>query len=72
MSFMNYLSEDYSDIIDMPHHEPTRKPRMPIGKRAAQFKAFIPFSGYMERIKEMGKNQRIEGDSYYVTDEEYR
>ena len=70
MSFINILSEDYSDIIDLPHHEPTRKPRMPRYKRAAQFKAFIPFSGFMEGIEKSIEKQKVEGESYYVTDEE--
>lgn len=70
MKFIDCSSEDYSDIIDLPHHEPTRKPRMPMRKRAAQFKAFIPFSGYMEEIKKIDEAYRAEGESYYVTVEE--
>lgn len=34
------MSEDYSDIIDLPHFEPKSHPRMPLSERAAQFAPF--------------------------------
>ncbi|MBR6002109.1 MAG: hypothetical protein IK045_04520 [Bacteroidales bacterium] len=34
------MKEDYSDIIDLPHFEPQRHPRMPLSERAAQFAPF--------------------------------
>lgn len=44
--------DNYDDIIDLPHYEPKYHPRMLPYKRAAQFSAFMPFSGYADLIKE--------------------
>ena len=44
----------YTDIIDLPHHEPDpiRHPRMSFTKRAAQFVPFAALSGYDEMVAE--------------------
>lgn len=34
------MNDDYSDIINLPHFEPHRHPRMPLAERAAQFAPF--------------------------------
>ena len=34
------MNDDYSDIINLPHFEPQRHPRMPLPERAAQFAPF--------------------------------
>ena len=44
--------DDYSDIINLPHHVSTRHPRMSMSMRAAQFSAFEALSGHSERIQE--------------------
>ena len=44
--------DDYSDIIDLPHHTSARHPRMDAGMRAAQFAPFAALTGYDEVIEE--------------------
>lgn len=42
----------YSDIIDLPHWEPSEKhPRMPLYNRAAQFAPFAALSGFDEMME---------------------
>ena len=38
-------AEIYSDIIDLPHHDSDRHPRMPRIDRAAQFAPFAALTG---------------------------
>ncbi len=53
---MNELySEDYSDIIHLPHHVSQRHPQMPIASRAAQFAPFAALTGYEAVIKETSR-----------------
>ena len=42
----------YDDIINLPHHESSIHPRMPIESRAAQFAPFAALSGHEEAISE--------------------
>ncbi len=42
----------YADIIDLPHHEPVTRPRMPLENRAAQFSAFDALAGFSDMIAE--------------------
>ncbi len=45
--------DDYADIMDLPHKEPSyRHPRMPLIKRAAQFKPFAALRGLEAQIAE--------------------
>ena len=45
----------YRDIINLPHHEPTTRPRMSRQNRAAQFSAFAALDGYDEEIDETAR-----------------
>ena len=64
------IDEEYSDIINLPHHiSPTRK-RMSIHDRAAQFSPFAALTGYDDEIDEAG---RLTDDRLYIDfDEEKR
>ena len=42
----------YDDIIDLPHHEPTTRPRMAMENRAAQFSPFAALTGYDDATRE--------------------
>ena len=49
------FSEDYSDIINLPHHVSRNHPPMPMMNRAAQFAPFAALTGYEEVIQETGR-----------------
>lgn len=42
----------YDDIINLPHPEPTIRPRMAMENRAAQFSPFAALTGYDEATRE--------------------
>lgn len=44
--------DDYSDIINMPHHVSKTHPQMPMSNRAAQFSPFAALTGYESAIKD--------------------
>ncbi|MBP5360442.1 MAG: hypothetical protein J6129_03035 [Bacteroidaceae bacterium] len=50
------MSDEYSDIINLPHHESTRYPRMSLHDRAAQFAPFAALNGHSEAISEAEDN----------------
>ena len=52
--------DDYSDIIDLPHHTSARHPRMDAEMRAAQFAPFAALTGYDEVIEETALHRRAE------------
>lgn len=45
----------YSDIIDLPHHVSTKRPRMSMQDRAAQFSPFAALTGYDAAVKEAAR-----------------
>ena len=49
---MNNDVHRYDDIIDLPHHEPTTRPRMAMENRAAQFSPFAALTGYDDATRE--------------------
>lgn len=53
---------DYDDIIDLPHHVSTTRPRMSRLDRAAQFAPFAALTGYGAAIKEKARltDERVE------------
>lgn len=52
----------YDDIINLPHHESKKHPRMSNEARAAQFAPFAALTGYDDAIKETARltSKRIE------------
>ena len=48
-------SEDYSNIINLPHHVSQNHPPMPMMNRAAQFAPFAALTGYDAVILETGR-----------------
>ena len=46
---------DYDDIINLPHYEPKRHPRMSMMARAAQFAPFAAVAGHDAVIREEGR-----------------
>lgn len=47
--------DKYSDIIDLPHHDPNTRRRMSIEARSAQFAPFAALTGYKEKINETSR-----------------
>lgn len=56
--------ENYDDIINLPHHESTKHPRMSALNRAAQFSPFAALTGHEAAISETARltNIRLELD----------
>lgn len=49
------MSGEYEDIIHLPHHVSSKRPRMPMSDRAAQFSPFAALTGYDDAIRETGR-----------------
>ena len=60
----NDCSSKYKDIIDLPHHQSLRKPRMAMIDRAAQFSPFAALTGHNDAIIETARltDRKIELD----------
>lgn len=52
--------DDYSDIIDLPHHTSLKHPRMAAEMRAAQFAPFAALTGFEETIEETAERQKAD------------
>lgn len=61
--------QDYSDIINLPHHVSKTHPRMKIGERAAQFSPFAALTGHNEAVKETARlvDQKLDLDENQTT-----
>lgn len=59
MVFMESEQEKYSDIINLPRHEPDedKHPRMSVYSRAAQFAPFAALTGFEESIEDAKNKQ---------------
>ena len=53
------MTNDYDDIINLPHDEPKHHPRMTMWSRAAQFAPFAALTGYKDAIKQSAKENEI-------------
>ncbi len=49
------MTTEYDDIINLPHFEPKKHPRMSMWNRAAQFAPFAALTGYGAAIQESGR-----------------
>lgn len=58
------MSQDYSDIINLPHHVSETRPHMSMRDRAAQFSPFAALTGYDAAVKETARltDQRADLD----------
>lgn len=61
------MTEDYSDIINHPHHVSHNHPQMPMYKRAAQFMPFAALKGYEETNR---PKEPLPNESYNVKPED--
>lgn len=51
------MSDNYEDIINLPHHVSKTRPQMSMQDRAAQFSPFAALSGYDQVIKETARRE---------------
>ncbi len=60
------MTEDYSDIINLPHHVSRNHPRMTMMARAAQFAPFAALTGYDAVINETARltDKQVELEEY--------
>lgn len=58
------MKNGYDDIINLPHHVSSTRPRMSMIDRAAQFSPFAALTGYDSAIKEASRltDEKIELD----------
>lgn len=63
------MSDDYKDIINLPHHVSSKRPQMPMLDRAAQFSPFAALTGYDDAIHETG---RLTDEKIDLSEEEKR
>ena len=48
------MNKNYNDIINLPHFESKKHPRMSLEARSAQFAPFAALTGYEDAVKEHG------------------
>lgn len=48
-------TDDYNDIMDLPHHVSANRPHMSVYDRAAQFSPFAALKGYNDEIDEAAR-----------------
>ena len=60
------MNDDYSDIINLPHHVSTHRPQMSMEARAAQFAPFAALTGYDDAVSETARYT----DCRHVLDED--
>ena len=53
------MTNEYDDIINLPHHVSKRHPQMSMWSRAAQFAPFSALTGYEDAIQDI-KEKNIE------------
>ncbi len=60
------MQGDYDDIINLPHHQSDKRPRMSLYDRAVQFAPFSALTGHDDAIKETARltDKKIELDDY--------
>lgn len=49
------MNDTYDDIINLPHPDSRKHPRMPMRSRAAQFAPFAALTGHGAAINQAGK-----------------
>ena len=50
------MTDQYEDIINLPHHVSDRHPRMSMEDRAAQFAPFAALTGHADAIRQTARS----------------
>ena len=56
------MTDSYDDIINLPHYEPKRHPRMAVENRAGQFAPFAALTGHAGAIRETARLTDAQAD----------
>ncbi len=54
------MTDNYEDILHLPHHVSTKHPQMSLMDRAAQFAPFAALTGHTAAIKETERRVELE------------
>lgn len=62
------MTDNYKDIINLPHFVSKTRPRMTVYNRAAQFSPFAALTGYEEAVRETARftDEKAELDEYHI------
>ncbi len=62
------MTDNYKDIINLPHPTSKTRPRMSVYNRAAQFSPFAALTGYDEAVRETARytEEKTELDEYQI------
>lgn len=68
------MNDDYTDIIDMPHHTSANHSSMSNLDRAAQFSSFAALTGYEQAVEEAARltDGRLELSQEEINDLNYK
>lgn len=53
------MSDNYADIINLPHHVSKRHRQMPLEERAAQFAPFAALEGHAAAVRSTAQRVRL-------------
>ena len=65
------MTDNYDDIINLPHHVSKRHPQMSMWNRAAQFAPFAALTGYEDAIKDTAQENESSYETKNDDDDEY-
>ena len=54
------MSDNYADIINLPHHASKRHRQMPLTERAAQFAPFAALEGHSAAVSSTAQRVRLQ------------
>lgn len=54
------MSDNYADIINLPHHVSKRHRQMPLAERAAQFAPFAALEGHAAVVRSTAQRVRLQ------------
>lgn len=63
------MSDNYEEIINLPHHVSQKHPQMSLDARAAQFAPFAALTGYDKAIDRTGKSVNFDPFVYESSDQ---
>lgn len=64
------MTDEYEDIINLPHHVSLRHPQMSLHDRAAQFAPFAAVTGHGDAAHEMEQTHTVEDELIFDDDED--